>query len=428
MNGVAPGSVLTRSTPVHAAHVLQLLLLALAMATSNYARTALGPLQESVRLALGLSDNQVALLQGPAITWPVVFAAIPLGLLVDRHSRARVLAVFVAVVLLGTVATAFAGSFTMLLAARCVVGIAAAAVPIAALSLVADWYAPEWRGRAKIVTSIGELAGASAVFALGGILLARLGSVADAWQTTMLWLAGPLVLIAFAMLALQEPGRGEARRSNSSTRGTLAEVWQYRSVIAPLLTGKIMVGTAYSAVVTWTVPALTRTFDLTPDRTGSIMGMVLLVSGIAGPIAGGALADFCHRTGGPQRTMTVLSGLALLSIPAGVFVMLPSVSAASALLVLFLTLISVIGITEMTLTTIVIPNELRGLCLSILIAAGLVFGVGLAPLAVSLLSGVLGGPAMIGKALAIICVATGVLGAISFGWGRRYLTVSRCPL
>jgi MFS family permease len=238
----------------------------------------------------------------------------------------------------------------------------------------------------------------------------------------MLWLCGPLAAAAVAMMGLRErPRYSAAEEAKLPIRTALAELWQHRSIMACLLAGKIFVGSAYSAVVTWAAPAFARTFHLPADRSGSTVAAALLVSGITGPLVGGLLADFCQRTGGPRRTMGALSVLALVCVPAGLFGIVPSLAAATVLLGLFATVTSLIGIAEMTLTTIVIPNHLRGLSLSVLIAVGLIFGVGLAPVAISLLSGAVGGPSMIGKALALLCSAVGAAGALAFAFARRYV-------
>jgi hypothetical protein len=75
-----------------------------------------------------------------------------------------------------------------------------------------------------------------------------------------------------------------------------------------------------------------------------------------------------------------------------------------------------------TLFTIVIPKELRGLCLAVLTAVNSLFAVTFAPLAVSMLSGAIGGPHMIGVALTVVCAVATILGASSFALGRRYLS------
>jgi len=154
----------------------QLLLLAFAMAGAGYTRTAISPLQEAMRLALSLSDNQMALLQGPVIGVPVALAAIPLGLLIDRTCRVRLLEVLLVLSVLGSLFTAFASSFSLLLLARGLAGVTGLGIVPVVFSILADLYPPAQRGRAVTVALIGQVAGNSAAFAFGGALLAMSGS------------------------------------------------------------------------------------------------------------------------------------------------------------------------------------------------------------------------------------------------------------
>lgn len=137
----------------------QLLLLAGAMVIAGYVRTAVSPLQEAMRVALSLSDNQMALLQGPIIGIPVAIAAIPLGLLIDRAVRVRVLLVLAALSVVASAATALVEHFAPLLIVRSVAGVAALAIVPVVLSLIADHYPAEARGRATMVVFIGRSQG-----------------------------------------------------------------------------------------------------------------------------------------------------------------------------------------------------------------------------------------------------------------------------
>jgi MFS family permease len=399
---------------------VQFLLLTIAATAALFARTAVSPLQETMRIALSLSDNQMAVLQGPALALPVVLAAIPLGLLIDRYSRVRLLFIFAVSAMVGTVLTALASHFAVLFLARCLIGLTVTATGTAAFSLLADLYAPAQRGRASMMVVIGQFAGMAAAFALGGALLAMTGSAPNGWRWAMLWLAAPLVAVIFLILAMREPPRTGVALQNPSAREAFAELWRYRAVIAPLMAGLIMAEIAVGAVLVWAAPTLSRSFALAPDRIGAIMFTVVLTSGILGSITGGVLADLCQRAGGPRRTMSALGGLALLTVPAGFFAVVPGVGPASVLLFILMTIVGAILVTAVALFTIVIPNELRGLCLSAMTGANVFFGVALAPVTVSLLSGAIGGPATIGRALAIVCVAAGLLGAATFAFGRRY--------
>ena len=397
----------------------QFLLLTVAVTAAFYARTAVGPLQEAIRFSLSLSDNQMALLQGPALALPIVMAAIPLGLLIDRYSRVRLLLIFAVLDLIGGLLTALASDFALLFAARCLVGLTATATGTTAFSLLADLYLPAQRGRASTVVVIGQFGGMSAAFALGGALLTLSDTGPEGWRWALRWLTVPLAPVIFILLAMREPKRADIAVKNPSVREALVELWRYRAVVSPLVAGVVLIEMVLGAALTWAAPAFSRSFALPSDRVGAIMATGLMVSGILGPIAGGTLADVGQRTGGPRRTMGVLCGLSLLAVPAGLFAFASQIAAASVLLVLFMTIVSAVAVMGTVLFTIVIPNEVRGLCMAILFAACLLFGLGMAPVSVSLLSGFMGGPAMIGKALALAGMVASIFAAIFFALGRR---------
>jgi MFS family permease len=392
----------------------QFALLTVAAATAAYARFTLGPLQESVRVSLSLSDNQMALLQGPALALPMVVASIPLGLVIDRYSRVRLLLMFAAIDAGGILLTAAAPGFAVLFLARCTVGLAVAAISTTAFSLLADLYSPTARGRATMVVIVGQYGGMSAAFALGGALLAAPGVGLEGWRWAMLGLSGPLVVVLFLMVLLREPARTGLVIQNPSARQSFSELWRYRSVIVPLLAGLVMAEMEILAVLTWAAPALSRRFALSTERVGAIVAVALLVSGVLGPILGGLSADACQRTGGPRRSMSLLGGLALLALPTSFFAVAPGVASASVLLVTSLMVLGAMLVAGIAVFTVVIPNELRGLCMSTLAGAQVLFGVALAPVTVSVLSGMLGGPAMIGKSLTMVCVTINALAALVF--------------
>ena len=396
-----------------------MLLIAVTVWVAYYARTALGPLQESMRLALHLSDNQIALLQGPAQAIPVVLAAVPLALLIDRQPRVRWLFVFAALDLLGTLLTALASTFAVLFLARCLVGLTAIATLTTAFSLVADLYPPHQRGRSSMILAVCQMAGNSVAFALGGTLLAQQGARPDGWRSALFWPSGLLALTMLSMLLMREPARTGVTRENPSARGAWSQLWRYRQLIVPLLSGKVMIEIAFGAVYIWAAPTLLRAFALSPGHVGSIMATGLIISGLLGPLVGGTLADVCQRTVGPVRTVSVLSLLALLSTPAALFAVATTATSASVLLVIFLVIVNAVIVIESALFTVVIPNEIRGLSVALSFAAGTLAALGLAPLAVSLLSEPLGGPASIGKALAWIAATSSVLAALIFALAWR---------
>jgi MFS family permease len=174
------------------------------------------------------------------------------------------------------------------------------------------------------------------------------------------------------------------------------------------------------AVQIWAAPMYTRRFSLPTEHIGTLMALVLLVSGVLGPILGGVLADVAQRRGGVSVMASALSALALLSVPAGFLGVAPGVMLTSILLAAFVTLGNAISVIQAALFTVVIPNELRGLCVGLSTTLSIPFSIGLAPMIVSFLSGLLGGPGTLGKALALLCSMVSLLGALTFAWGKRY--------
>jgi MFS family permease len=398
----------------------QLVLLATAMAVAGYVRTGISPLQEAIRTALSLSDNQMAFLQGPVVGVPFVLASIPFGVMVDRTLRTRLLFTLALLSLLGSSLTALATNFNVLLLARGLAGVTALGIVPVVFSVLADLYPPPLRGRVTTVAIVGQVIGNSTAFLLGGRLLAVAGREASAWKFAMGGLTAPLIVATLLMLALREPARTGAIIEKPS----LLQVWQelrtYRAVATLLALGIVLTETAFGAMLIWSAPMLSRRFALTPDRIGAILAFGMLVSGILGPIAGGLIADAGQRQGGPARTMATLAALALLGIPCSLFAFMPDVVLTCTLLILTMALMLAIAVMGMALFTIVIPGEMRGLCMSMLMAAILFFALAVAPLTVSVLSGPLGGTNAIGPALSLVCIAASLLAAGAFTLGRRH--------
>ena len=401
---------------------VQLLSLVTVVAAGAYARTAVSPLQESMKAALLLNDNEMALLQGPAMALPLLLTAVPLGLAIDRFSRVRLIVALAVLDTIASAATALTSSFVLLFAARCVVGAVGFSMLPIALSLLSDLYPPDRRGRATTIVSVSQLGGASAAFALGGTLLAMSGSAPEGWRQAMLWLTVPLIAVILLTCCMREPARTGQSIKNPSVSRAWRELWDYRRTIGPLMIGMAMLETGLGAALIWAAPMLSRRFALAPDRVGAIMATALLVSGAAGPIMGGVLADLCQRSGGPGRITAVLCVLAVLTVPAALFAITPAMAPAAAVLVLFMTLIAASVVMATTLFTTIIPNELRGLCVSVSVAVNVLFAIGIAPPIVSALSGAIGGPATIGKALSLVCLSTSILAAAAFSVAQRYIS------
>lgn len=398
-----------------------LLLLALSLAAASYARAALGPLQEAIKQALALSDNFMALLQGPALAWPMVVGGIPVGMLVDRYSRKRLMLLLMSLTFVWTALAAGVEHPWLLFALRCFAGMCVFATFPVAISLLADVCPPARRGRATMLLTIGQFTGAAGVFALGGWLLQETGS----WRESLLLLAIPILLATIALLWLREPARSGIHDLSAPLSSAFADIWGFRAQFVPLIVGVVIVEIALGAVLVWSAPVFSRNFALAPAQIGSILGGVMFVSGIGGAILGGMAADRAQRKGGVSASLATLKSLALASVPTGLYSIVPNVVASAVLLTLFVAIVGAICVMGTALITIVLPGRVHGLAAAILSIAGAVLGIGLAPVTVSLTSTWLGGESHIGQAISIVCVVTSLVAVVVFAAAKRVAVTTR---
>lgn len=406
---------------LHLSRFYSLALLIMAFFLARFNQTALYPLQEAMAAAEGLSDNYVALLQGPAFIMPFVILSVPLGMAVDRLVRVRLLVAAILCGIVGSLLTAWGSRLPALLLGRAFVGLSSSATTVIVFSMIADLFPPAQRGRAKSAADVAGQIGGSVAFLAGGMLLATAHDARHGWSWALTWMSTPLLLGMILLLTLREPARAGEGKASPPLRRMFIELRDYRALILPLVLGAVLIEIPIVATAIWAAPILTRSFSLGPGEVGSIMGSVLLVSGIAGPVLCGFLSDASQRAGGPRRAILAVALLMGLSAPGCLFGLAPTAFSAAVILGFFMTGLS--GGLSMTITafTIVIPNELRGLCLSLLSASAAIVGVALAPVLISLLSAALGGPAMIGQALALISLPSSLLAGASLLIGLHYL-------
>jgi MFS family permease len=100
-------------------------------------RQILNLLVDPIRSDLDLSDIQIGVLQGPAFMVFYTLFGFPLGWMVDRMHRLRLLAAGIALWTAGTIGCGLAVSYEALVVARAVVGMGEAVASPASISLIA---------------------------------------------------------------------------------------------------------------------------------------------------------------------------------------------------------------------------------------------------------------------------------------------------
>ncbi|MFM2409790.1 MAG: hypothetical protein RL481_618 [Pseudomonadota bacterium] len=234
------------------------ILLTLAYVLSYVDRAILGLLVEPIKADLGLDDEQIGLLLGPAFAIFYATMGVPLGWLADRVKRTWLVAAGIALWSMATAASGLARDFWHLFSARMSVGVGEATLGPSAMSMIGDSFPPEKRGKPVAVYSAALSLGSGIAGLIGaGVLiwaktsnqieLPVVGTVRP-WQFAFFVVGIPGLLLALAFLFVREPSRQRVENESlGSFPDALRTIWTDKGAfIGVTLLVCVMTATAYS--------------------------------------------------------------------------------------------------------------------------------------------------------------------------------------
>ncbi len=311
-------------------YVVGVLLLAYTVAFVD--RQILSLLVQPIRRDLGISDTQIGLLAGFAFALFYSMLGVPIAKLADRSSRRAIISVGVALWSLMTAVCGLSKNFFQLFLARVGVGVGEATLSPAAYSMMADYFPPHKLGKAISVYAMGLYGGAGLAMLAGSAVVSMVNTAGPvelplvgtvfAWQLTFFIVALPGLLVLALMLTVREPARRNATGTlaEKSRPVPLREVFDFmrnnRKIIIGHFGGFLALGTVISAYLVWTPEFLRRSHDIGIAEAGFIYGVLLLVFGMAGPYAGGWLAEKFTSRGYKDAEMrsALVGGLAMIPL------------------------------------------------------------------------------------------------------------------
>lgn len=414
-----------------------MLLLFLAAAIYSIDKAIVGVLAEPIKHDLAISDVQMSLLLGLAYTMFGAILGVWLGNLVDRKVRRTLIAGAIILWSLSTAAGGLAPSFQWFFIFRAMVGLGEAAITPASFSLIADMFPPHQRGRALGTYLIGATVGTALSSVIPGWIIASdlhlmipgFGVVAP-WRSAFLicGMTGPIVGVLF--LTVREPARlgMSLSRGRSATLGEkLRYLWSQSAVIGPIFLGFGLFYTGFIGISAWTAPFVIRTYHLTLPQFANTMGLVLLIGGAVGYIAGGALADspIGRQRGGK---LAIMIALPIIALPCAFAGFAPSATVALIALATVALATPMLNVAMNASVQDLVPNDMRGFSIGLLsVLIALPAGAG-GPFAVAYVTQVLlADPERIGTAFLIVGAPCFVAASASFFFAYRGILAAPPP-
>jgi predicted MFS family arabinose efflux permease len=243
---------------------------------------------------LRISDAAGGLLQSAFIL--TYSLACPLaGWLGDRQPRMRLAALGVFVWSAATIASGLAPTYALLLLARAVIGVGEASYAIVTPSLLSDCYPPERRSRVLGIFYAAIPVGTALGYAIGGLVGATFG-----WRAAFFAAGAPGALLALLLTRLPEPVRGALDPAGADRATPLGLRASLRALAARKsyrvnTASQVIYTFAMGGLATWMPTYFVRERGIPLSTAATTFGLVLVVAGFAGTLAGGRLSDALTR-------------------------------------------------------------------------------------------------------------------------------------
>ena len=262
----------------------------------------------AVRTELGLTDTQLGIIGGIAFSIVYAVASFVFGRAADYGRRTRITAFGLFLWSLATATGGLATGFLSLFAARFFIGLGEASFYPCAMSLLAERYPAERRGRAMGIFGAAAAAGGGIGVALGGLLAESYG-----WRSVFFTYGAIGLLLVPMMFTIHDPARERRGATREPLLPVLRELITDGRLLRVWAAGTVMI-TAGIGYATWIPSFFVRERGMDVTSAGYVFGASILVGGTLGSVVGGHFADVRRRRR-KAGELDVSFASALLAVP-----------------------------------------------------------------------------------------------------------------
>ncbi|QTD57268.1 spinster family MFS transporter [Parasphingorhabdus cellanae] len=373
-----------------------LAILATANILSYLDRIIINLLVEPIKSDLVITDTQFSLLQGVAFGLFYATLALPIGRMVDMRSRKPIIIIGVLVFSVSSLFSGLARSFQQMFLCRVGVGAGEASILPASYSMITDYFAPQYLGRAISIFTMTSFVGIGLAYIAGGAAIEAIAAwnapwplaQLEPWRRVFIVVSLPGILIVPLLLCLREPERrGVVTSKPISIKNAFGHVKTQGKVLYPIFAGFSLITMAGYAATVWTPAVFIRVYDWSAGDVGYYYGIVFLIFAPLGALIGGTLSDRLTAKGYKDAPLRVAAfGYIGAGLFGGIAPLMPNGTAALACFapaILLTTLPYPLAGTAIQLIT---PNNLRGQVTALYMLVINMVGLGLGPLIVAVFS------------------------------------------
>ena len=379
-------------------------------------RGLLALVTDSVRHDLGITDVQIALLQGLAFAVFYTTVGVPVGALADRVSRRRLLIGGMIVWSAATVGCGLALDFGGMFLARLGVGFGEAVLGPCVVTMIGDLFAPGRRGAPMAVYSLGYMVATGVGSLLSAYILeAAPRGAFDAvpilaglapWRIAFVLVGGTGFAMALGVGSIREPpSRGVLLTGNTGFGFVRAARYltAHHRAFLPFYGILATYALGVSNPGAWGAVLLIRQYGFDAAQAGKALGVAQIFAAFLGAAIASVMVDLVVHRYGTSSKIAFAAGLALLAWPSALAAGAPDRTLAVIMIAHATMVNAIFGTAMLSSITEMVPVDMRGICVALYAFVMLMIGATLGPLAVATLTQVtFHDPTSVGVSMALV--------------------------